>query len=679
MIILFSIKLEKNFMKGIFLLFALIIQGRNINAQPIRIAIFDFDNISGVDKYDGLGKAMSSMLISDIESNVSPKRLQLVERAQIQKILKEQKFQASGSVNKSSAVQAGKLFGVNYLLIGDVFVLNDQLILNARLTNTETGDIVFSKKQEGKTDSWLLLKTKIAKDITFALSQPFLDPFISDKVTPIATITTFGNAISSIDRNEFDKAESIITTLQDFTPDFKYIDDLNVQINNLKKKLDKVEKDIEITTTDPIVAAKNYDKSGNFNDAEKYFLIGLSRLNKNQLGAYIKYNLLLAELCFKYNLFTKTISYCDSILEIYPYFDNAILYKSQSILQLGNKKIFNDWSKKLLLKSDEISISSYFDDYLKKYMEKFKIQRLVDISSINSRIFGFDILLEDIRLYQGSIEIFSFLLNNYCDLNTELNDITSTLNFLKNGINTINTITNNKLKIQQDFAFYMPNSEFTSKVAELKDNLIILKNGVKYIGPYFDTYDGELWSKSSPRECPCLRIVKANDFLAMKNVKLREEWQVVSFQLEGWYSLLNKDYKNARQKIVDVIYYQFSHLEKINTNNRFVDILKNNERANSILLNYQDAEFDRILFEFRELQPQLSDAIVNNLLNYGHSFLLENNLNLAKKIYTLFDPSRKLETFQLSIKEIIFKDFNEFVTRGLITKNKLDDLMKNIY
>lgn len=45
-------------------------------SQQIKVAVVDFDNASGIAKYDGLGKAMSSMLISDIEANVSPKRLQ---------------------------------------------------------------------------------------------------------------------------------------------------------------------------------------------------------------------------------------------------------------------------------------------------------------------------------------------------------------------------------------------------------------------------------------------------------------------------------------------------------------------------------------------------------------------------------------------------------------------------
>ena len=99
-------------MKKLLTVFVLSMHGVLVFGQADRVAILDFENISGITKYDGLCKAMSSMLIADIEANVSPKRLQLVERAQIQKVLKEQDFQASGSVNKTTAVKAGKLLGV---------------------------------------------------------------------------------------------------------------------------------------------------------------------------------------------------------------------------------------------------------------------------------------------------------------------------------------------------------------------------------------------------------------------------------------------------------------------------------------------------------------------------------------------------------------------------------------
>ncbi|WP_396141619.1 CsgG/HfaB family protein, partial [Flavobacterium sp.] len=112
------------------LYFLIILLSLKSFSQQIKVAIVDFDNTSGIAKYDGLGKAMSSMLISDIEANVSPKRLQLVERSQINKILNEQNFQKTSSVDKASSVKMGKLLGVKYLLVGDIFVLNDALVIN---------------------------------------------------------------------------------------------------------------------------------------------------------------------------------------------------------------------------------------------------------------------------------------------------------------------------------------------------------------------------------------------------------------------------------------------------------------------------------------------------------------------------------------------------------------------
>ena len=218
----------------------------NIKAQILKVAILDFENTSGIAKYDGLGKAMSSMLITDIESNVSPKRLQLVERAQIQKILKEQNFQSSSAVDKTTTVKAGKILGVKYLLVGDIYILNDVLVINARLTDTETGDIKFSKKQEGKLSTWLMLKTNIAKELALSISMPFTEPNIPDLEMNVATITTFGNAVLAKDEGKIEKAEELLNTVQEFSPDFKYLDDLKSQLDVLKKQVEKNTASIQI-------------------------------------------------------------------------------------------------------------------------------------------------------------------------------------------------------------------------------------------------------------------------------------------------------------------------------------------------------------------------------------------------------------------------------------------------
>ena len=214
-------------------------------SQQIKVAIVDFDNTSGIAKYDGLGKAMSSMLISDIEANVSPKRLQLVERTQINKILKEQSFQKTSSINKASTVKMGKLLGVKYLLIGDIFVLNDVLVINSRLVDTETGDIKFTEKKEGKLAQWLFLKTALAKGLATSISMPFTEPVVLDKEINSAIVTTFSNAIAEKDKGNIDKSEELLKIVEEFSADFKYIDDIKAQLEELKKQVEKNTKDID--------------------------------------------------------------------------------------------------------------------------------------------------------------------------------------------------------------------------------------------------------------------------------------------------------------------------------------------------------------------------------------------------------------------------------------------------
>lgn len=226
----------------IWILFFIVFQS---NAQSTKIAVLDFENVSGNARYTGLGKAMSSMLITDIEANTAKQKVQFIERGQIQKILKEQNFQSTKAVDKSSAVKTGKILGVKYLLIGDIFVLNDQLVINARLTNAETGEITFSKKQEGKLSEWLKIKTNIAIQLSKSLSLPFKTPSMNDKEVGEATIIKFGEAIQAKDNGDFKQAGEIIASIQTNNPEFNYINDLKNQLDQLTKKVEIVEKNVE--------------------------------------------------------------------------------------------------------------------------------------------------------------------------------------------------------------------------------------------------------------------------------------------------------------------------------------------------------------------------------------------------------------------------------------------------
>jgi TolB-like protein len=370
-------------MKSTYLLLLVLLIGLTAKAQSAKIAVLDFDNVSGNTKYTGLGKAMSSMLITDIEANTSKEKVQFIERGQIQKILKEQNFQSTKSVEKSSAVKTGKILGVKYLLIGDIFVLNDQLIINARLTNAETGEITFSKKQEGKLSEWLKLKTNIAIQLSKSLSLPFKTPSMNDKEIGEATIIKFGEAVEAKDNGDFKQAGEILASIQSNNPGFSYINDLKNQLDRLSKKVENAEKNVEIL----ISQVKNIDsriteieskinsktKISTPNSLEDYLVNSILAYNDSDYKtSEIMFEKVFEEGYIKYDLVYK---YYDVLFNNYDGDDDLIKQKiSQGALKdnLLTKLVELDYNLsgiEYYIRLDKIKID---DPLLKAYLENKK-------------------------------------------------------------------------------------------------------------------------------------------------------------------------------------------------------------------------------------------------------------------------------------------------------------------
>jgi len=71
---------------------------------------------------------------------VESKRFIVVERAQIEKILKEKQFVGTGEVDSETAKYLGKILGVRFLLIGSASKLGQSFEIDARLVDAETGE-----------------------------------------------------------------------------------------------------------------------------------------------------------------------------------------------------------------------------------------------------------------------------------------------------------------------------------------------------------------------------------------------------------------------------------------------------------------------------------------------------------------------------------------------------------
>ncbi len=90
-------------------------------AKKKKVAVLDFEYGTIRDRWWpgdwNIGKGISDMTVTQL---VKDGTFSVIERRQIEKVISEQKFGASGLVDASTAAQIGKILGVQYVIIGSI-------------------------------------------------------------------------------------------------------------------------------------------------------------------------------------------------------------------------------------------------------------------------------------------------------------------------------------------------------------------------------------------------------------------------------------------------------------------------------------------------------------------------------------------------------------------------------
>ncbi|MDR2177318.1 MAG: CsgG/HfaB family protein [Treponema sp.] len=71
-------------------------------------------------------------------------KLTIISRQQINAVLNEQEFGLSGYVDDESARRIGHIVGAEYVLSGEIIIVNGMSILNIQVIETETAMLVYS-------------------------------------------------------------------------------------------------------------------------------------------------------------------------------------------------------------------------------------------------------------------------------------------------------------------------------------------------------------------------------------------------------------------------------------------------------------------------------------------------------------------------------------------------------
>jgi len=81
--------------------------------------------------------------------------VRIIERANLEKILAEQKFQAGGLVDDNSAKAIGKIAGVDYVCYGDMKDVGEEITINARIVDVESGEVLAISRTTVEKDKYL--------------------------------------------------------------------------------------------------------------------------------------------------------------------------------------------------------------------------------------------------------------------------------------------------------------------------------------------------------------------------------------------------------------------------------------------------------------------------------------------------------------------------------------------
>jgi hypothetical protein len=112
----------------------------------------------------GVDKATSGIVSDRLRAElINTGAFRVMERAEMENILKEQGFQRTGACDKSCLVEAGQLLGVDRMIAGTVGNVGGLWTISVRMINVATGEILYSVNEDYEGQFKEVLSTIVAK------------------------------------------------------------------------------------------------------------------------------------------------------------------------------------------------------------------------------------------------------------------------------------------------------------------------------------------------------------------------------------------------------------------------------------------------------------------------------------------------------------------------------------
>jgi TolB-like protein len=201
-----------------FIIFLLVFHIMGFSAEQIKVAVLYFKDSSINTNFSNFVDGIPDMLMTDLGKS---DKIEIVERVQLDEAIKNFNLEKLKIFDQNTAVKIGKWVGANAVILGNFSAINEQVRMDARVIDMNTGKLLESTKVTGKTSDLFNLVSSLAENILKIVSgenKAFKTP---DKVV-FEKIHTFRFPdISSID--PYYKGEVYALDFSDkFYPDKKF-------------------------------------------------------------------------------------------------------------------------------------------------------------------------------------------------------------------------------------------------------------------------------------------------------------------------------------------------------------------------------------------------------------------------------------------------------------------------
>jgi tetratricopeptide (TPR) repeat protein len=184
------------------------------------VAVFYFKDTSTDNSLRPLQKAMAKMIITDL-SQVSA--LKVLERLQVQYLLREMELGDTGIVEEKTAPRYGRLLGASNLIVGRMGP--GSLHVKTAVASTTEEDVVGIIAVGSEIDQFYYLEKEIVYNVLKVLDVKFTtaekEKFSQYHTKNLQAVVYFGKGLEALDVGEWKEAKSYFRQAVEEDPEFK--------------------------------------------------------------------------------------------------------------------------------------------------------------------------------------------------------------------------------------------------------------------------------------------------------------------------------------------------------------------------------------------------------------------------------------------------------------------------